>query len=199
MSSLRDRALNISDFKKSDLLVETTHSNQTQTALFSFYERDGRPVQHYFLLSCDEISVLGLRFFQLRIQPLRQGQPSQIVASWFLEIFKFRSVLVNDCFKKNEVNLLSIIKGSIHDGLNLSKFAREIVPIKFDITEFTKSHCPNTSEDDDSFRREINICSSDIQLPRICVKNKRVLCIEDVAVEVPDEMKEEKDSKKSCN
>jgi hypothetical protein len=200
MLSLKNRALKYSDFKKSDSLVQTTHPNQTQTALFSFYERDGRHVQHYFLLSCDEILVLDLRFFQLRIQPLRQGQPSQIIASWFVEMFNFRSVLVSDCFKKNEVNLLRIIKDSIYRGLNLLEFAREIVPVKFDITMFTNSPCPpNTSDDDDGFRREINPLLSDIQLPRICVKNKRQLCIEDVAVEVPDEIKEEKDSKKRCS
>ena len=187
MLSLRYRKLNISDFKKSDLLVETTHSNQTQTALFSFYERDGRPVQHYFLLSCDEISVLGLRFFQLRIQPLRQGQPSQIVASWFLEIFKFRSVLVNNCFKKNEVNLLSIIKGSIHDGLNLSEFARELVPIKFDITMHTDSPWPDSSEDDDALRRGFNPIRCSIKAS-LNLQRKRPLCIEYVAAfEVSDD------------
>jgi hypothetical protein len=192
--------LTLGNFKTAGKLVSKYLPIQTPIGFFSFSEKGCGSARGFFVLHIIEIIVPnGLRFFQLTIQPLRQEHPPQIVASWFIEMFNFRSVIVDKCFKQNSVNLLNIIKNSIYHGLNLLEFARELVPMKFDITMFTNSPCPNISENDNTYPRQFNPFLSDIQLPRICVK-KRLLYIKDGAVEVSDERNEEEpNSKKKCN
>lgn len=184
----KKQGLTLGNFKTGGKLISIVDPRQTQTALFSFSNKDCCIIRSFFTLTVIEIIVPnGLRFFQLTIQPLRQGRPSQIVASWFIDMFKFRSVIVDDCFKPNSQNLLDIIKKSIYHGLNLSEFARELVPIEFDITMHTNSPWPDSSEDDDALRRGFNPILCSIK-PSLNLQRKRPLCIEDVAaVEVSDD------------
>ncbi len=186
------------NFETGAKLVPVVQPTQASTALFCFSKKDCCIVRGFFTLTIIEIIVPnGLRFFQLTIQPLKQGRPSQNVAWWFLDIFCFRSLTVDDYFKKNLQNLVDIVKRSIYHGLNLFEFARELVPMEFDITMLTDSPCPDTSIDDDIFGREINPLRCDIQLSPLHVQRKRqFLCIEDGAVEVFDEKNEELNPKK---
>lgn len=195
----KNKCLTLGNFKTGGKLIPVVQPIQAVTALFSFSKKDCCIVRGFFNLTITEIIVPnGLRFSQLTIQPLRQGHPPQIVASWFIDMFYFRSVIVENRFKKNSQNLLDIIKKTIHYGLNLSELARELVPNEFDITVYTKSSCSDSFEDDDIFGREINPLRCDIKLSPLHVQRKRnLLCIEDgEKVEVFDERNEEPDPKK---
>ena len=124
----KNKGLTLGNFKTGGKLISVVQPIQARTTLFSFSKKGCCIVQGFFNLTIIEIIVPnGLRFSQLTIQPLRQGHPPQIVASWFIDMFYFRSVIVDNRFKKNSQNLLDIIKKTIHYGLNLSEFARELV------------------------------------------------------------------------
>ena len=184
----KNKRLKLRNFKTGGKLISVVQPIQARTTLFSFSNKDCCIVQGFFNLTIIEIIVPnGLRFSQLTIQPLRQGHPPQIVASWFidmfLDMFYFRSAIVENRFKKNSQNLLDIIKKTIHYGLNLSEFARELVPIKFDITMHTDSPWPDSSEDDNPLGREFNPHHCEIK-PSLNLQRKRPLCIEYVAAEV---------------
>ena len=185
--------LTISNFRTGSKLISIIRPIQSLTTLFSFSNKDCCIVRGFFKLTAIEIIVPnGLRFFELTIQPLRQGCPPQTVASWFLNMFSFRSMIVDDCFKQNSQNLLDIIKKSVYRGLNLLEFARELVPIEFDITMHTNSPWPDSSEDDAPLGRGFNPILCSIK-PSLNLQRKRPLCIEDVAaVEVSDDEPERK-------
>ena len=195
----KNKGLTLGNFKTGGKLISVVQPIQARTTLFSFSKKGCCIVQGFFNLTIIEIIVPnGLRFSQLTIQPLRQGHPPQNVAHWFTDMFYFRSVIVDNRFKKNSQNLLDIIKKTIHYGLNLSEFAGELVPIEFDITMHTNSPWPDSSEDDDCLGREINPLRCDIKLSPLHVQRKRtLLCIEDgEKVEVFDERNEEPDPKR---
>lgn len=193
----KENPLTKRNFKTGRELIPISRPRQAITELFSFSKRDCCIIRGFFTLTVIEIMVPnGLRFFQLTIQPLRQGCPPQIVASWFINMFDFRSMIVDDCFKKHSQNLLEIIKKSIYRGLNLSEFARELVPIEFDITMHTDSPWPDSSEDDDRPGRGFNPLLREIK-PSLNLQRKRPLCIEDVAaVKVSDDEPERKKRRK---
>ena len=52
------------------------------------------------MLSITQITLSKYRYFELSIQPSRQGHHPQIVASWFLEYCYFRAAIVENLFEK---------------------------------------------------------------------------------------------------
>ena len=165
MSNLRriTRIKTITDdhFNSASVSLRLSNYRRELLSIFSFSEQD--TIRGFFTLSIKEITIWNIySYYELSIQPLRQGRPLQIVSSWFLECLKFKGAIVEDLFEiKHSLNLVDIIEKSIHHGLNLLDFARELVPAKFDITMYSGVFLPHTGEDDER-RQEFNPLFSEI-------------------------------------
>ena len=169
MSNFGNRRITITDahFSNACGLLKLSNQSRKVLSIFSFSEQTN--IRGFFALSIKEMTIWNIyRYFELSIQPLRQGHPPQIVASWFLEFSKFKGAIVEDLFeRKHASNIVDIIEKSIYHGLNLSDFARELVPAEFDITMYSGVSLPQRGEgeceDEDERRREFNPLFSEIQ------------------------------------
>ena len=159
----RIKTITDNHFNSASISLRLSNCRRELLSIFSFSEQN--TIRGFFMLSIKEITIWNIyRYYELSIQPLRQGCPPKIVASWFLEYLKFKGAIVEDLFeRKHSLNLVDIIEKSIHHGLNLLDFAKELVPAKFDITMYSGVFLPHTGEDDDERRREFNPLFSEIQ------------------------------------
>jgi len=167
MSNFGNRRIIITNAHFSNACISLKLSNRSRNVLSIFSFSEQNTIRGFFTLSIKEMTIWNMyRYFELSIQPLRQGHPPQIVASWFLEFFKFKGAIVEDLFeRKHGSNLVDIIEMSIYHGLNLSDFARELVPTEFDITMYSGVSLPQRGEgeDEDERRREFNPLFSEIR------------------------------------
>jgi hypothetical protein len=102
MSNLRriTRIKTITDdhFNSASVSLRLSNYRRELLSIFSFSEQD--TIRGFFTLSIKEITIWNIySYYELSIQPLRQGSPPQIVASWFLECLKFKGAIVEDLFE----------------------------------------------------------------------------------------------------
>ena len=192
--------LTIAAFKKAETESGITSNNTGIIAqsVFSFSDKNGMK-RGFFILVVKEMKMAESScYFELSIQPLRQGQLPEIVAQWFLRSKILNGMMIKKMFKEHLTKLNNLIQKSVNGVFNLPDIARALVPLEFDITLYSGAPPPIPHDENTEFERHFNPLLNEIKfsLPLRPIKRNRILMIEQAVREQPIELLDEKSNKK---